>query len=199
MILSHESPLSPVAQGVEVITPVTTIPPPSQGSIWIVKSRLNGFVHLLLGGVGAYREVLTVCVRAVRDAGVNVIGDVVERWVPEWAFICHVGEDAEGEDVWVSTRCCVHGVTSLGRIDDRSTFATFAFAFFYGIVGVGETASMGGEENGLGYAVVETYERVLPVADVVSKANAEDGGAEIVGVEVEPEGIDDSVAFVDNY
>lgn len=44
---------------------------------------------------------------------------------------------------------------------------------------------------------MEADEGVFPVADVVAKTNVQDGGPEVVRVEVEPEGIKYSVAFVD--
>ena len=56
---------------------------------------------------------------------------------------------------------------------------------------------MGGEEDGFGDAVVEADEGVFPVADVVPEADVEDGCPEVVGVEVEPVGVEDTGAFVD--
>ncbi len=58
---------------------------------------------------------------------------------------------------------------------------------------------MGGEEDGFGDAVLEADERVFPVADMVPESDVEDGGSKVVGVEIEPESIDDAVPFVHQY
>jgi hypothetical protein len=58
---------------------------------------------------------------------------------------------------------------------------------------------MCGEEDGFGDSVMEADEAVFPVADMVPETDVQDCGAEIVGVEVEPEGVEDAVAFVDHY
>lgn len=53
------------------------------------------------------------------------------------------------------------------------------------------------EENYSWNAVLETDEGVFPVTDVVSEADVEDGVAEVVGVEIEPEGVDYVGGFLD--
>ena len=63
-------------------------------------------------------------------------------------------------------------------------------------VAVGLACGMGTEEEGLGFAVVEAHETMLPVADVVAKAHVEHDVAEVEAVEVEPESVDNAVSFV---
>lgn len=61
--------------------------------------------------------------------------------------------------------------------------------------GVGFAEVVFGEEDCVGAAVDEADHGVLPVADVVAKADVEDFVAEVVGVKEEPEGVEDAVVF----
>lgn len=51
------------------------------------------------------------------------------------------------------------------------------------------------EKHGLGLTVLEPNNGMLPVSDVVAESDVENGVAEIIAVEKEPEGVDDAVAF----
>lgn len=57
---------------------------------------------------------------------------------------------------------------------------------------------MGTEEEGLGFAMVKAHETMLPVADVVAKAHVKHHVAEVETVEIEPEGVDNAIPFVED-
>lgn len=46
--------------------------------------------------------------------------------------------------------------------------------------------------------MLESYERMLPIAHMIAKTNVEDHISQIVAVEVEPECVNDSIALIDS-
>lgn len=198
MILPRKPPLAPIIQLIELIAPMASEPEPTCRGRRIARCWLESFSSLGEREIGCGFEKGS-SVLIVRWCGVEVIGVIIQRWVPEWSFICYIGEEAEGQDVRVFPGHGVHGMTPKRGIKHRTSFSTRSLAFLYSIVGISRAARMSGEEYGFGDAVVEADQRVLPVADVVSETNVEDCGPEIVAVEVEPEGVEDAMAFVDHY
>ena len=125
----------------------------------------------------------------------------VLSWVPERAPRGGVVEEAEREDVGLGAGGGVHSVGADGGVDDGAFFSGERVfggegEFLEGGVGVGGAEVVFGEKDDAGDAVVEADQGVLPVADVIAPADVEDDVAEVVGVEEEPEGVDDAVAFI---
>lgn len=133
----------------------------------------------------------------MRDGGVEVVGIVIQRGVPEWSFVSYVGEETEGENVRMFAGHGVHGMTSKRAVQYRSSLTARTLAFLYRIVGVSCSSGVSGEEHSFGNTVVESDEGMFPVADVVPEADVQDCGPEVVGVEVEPEGVQYAMPFVD--
>lgn len=74
---------------------------------------------------------------------------------------------------------------------------TYSLAdLFDGVVAVGFAAGMRTEEERLGFAMVESHETVLPIANVVAEANVQDDVTQVEAVEVEPEGVDYTISLV---
>lgn len=71
------------------------------------------------------------------------------------------------------------------------------FALLHGGPGIGFACVVLGEEDVGGFAGREAHQGVLPIADVVAEAEA-DFVAEVVGIEVKPEGVEDVVGFSDS-
>jgi hypothetical protein len=70
---------------------------------------------------------------------------------------------------------------------------------FNRFIAVSFSALVSTEEEGFRIAIVKSDQTMLPIADVITKPDIGDGIAEIEAVEVEPEGIDDPIAFVHYY
>lgn len=136
-------------------------------------------------------------VNIVGQGCVEVIGVVIQCGVPQRTLIRNVGENAEGEDVRVFSGHGIHCVAADCRVQNRSSLSALPFPLLNRFVGVCSAARVGGEEHCLRIALVEADEGVLPVADVIAETDVQNRGPEIVGVEVEPEGVENIVAFVD--
>jgi len=54
------------------------------------------------------------------------------------------------------------------------------------------------QENSFGFAMLEPHHRVLPVANVVAEADVKDFISEVEAVEVEPECVNYSIAFINH-
>jgi hypothetical protein len=52
------------------------------------------------------------------------------------------------------------------------------------------------EEDGYWNAFLKADKRVLPVTEMITKADVQDRGPEVEGVKVEPKGVEDVVTFV---
>lgn len=66
------------------------------------------------------------------------------------------------------------------------------------LVAVGFTRGMSTEKERLGFAMVKAHETVLPIPDVVAKADVENDIAQVEAVEIEPESIDNAIAFLND-
>jgi len=85
----------------------------------------------------------------------------------------------------------VHCVSPFGTIEHRAETD-----FLNSIVGVCFPASVFGEEDNTGGAVLETDKRVFPITDVISEPDVENCISKVVGVKVKHEGIDDNRRFL---
>ena len=126
-----------------------------------------------------------------------MVAIVIQRRVPERSFVCYVGEETEGENVGVFAGHGVHGMTSKCAVQHRSSLSARTLAFLYRIVGISRSSGVGGEEYSFGNTVVESDEGMFPVADMIPEADVQDCGPEVVRVEVEPEGVQYAMPFVD--
>lgn len=169
MILPHEPILAIVIERIQLVAPVAReVEPFYRGG----RGMVGGEEGVGRGRVG--------------------VGVGVEGRVPEGPTVSNIVKEAEGKDIRVGPRGGVHSVRADGRVHDRSRTDLFD-----GVVGVRGPEGVFAEEDEFGVAVVEADEGVFPVADVVAPADVEDDVAEIVAVEVEPEGVENAVAFVD--
>lgn len=128
MILPHKTPLTFIAKLIKFIPPMPIKPEPARRRIRVIRrrhkclflQRANRVIRFWESqGRGDVRELgfengvrRKLGVDVVGDGGVVVVGDVVQGWIPERAFVGDVGEETEGEDVRVFSGHSVHCVTS---------------------------------------------------------------------------------------
>lgn len=76
---------------------------------------------------------------------------------------------------------------------------TYPFSsFLYGFIGVCCSRRMLAEKDGFGRAVVESYNGMFPVSDMVPESDIEHLIPKVEAVKVEPERVHDSLAFINN-
>lgn len=99
---------------------------------------------------------------------------------------------------WQSRRPAV-GVIVSQRLETREMSDAHSFPhFFDSAVRVRLAEEVFAHEDVFRFAIDESDQSVLPIADVVAKANVEDQVAQIVAVEEEPESVDDTMTLIDD-
>ena len=68
-----------------------------------------------------------------------------------------------------------------------------------GFVAISLPALVGAEEERFWFAIVESHQTMLPVTDVIAEPHVDNSVTEVETVKVEPERIDNSVAFVHHH
>ena len=112
VVLSHEAPLSPIRQLVELVSPMTAVPEPACWGIRVLLCRLKDICHGLEWKIGGCRFRILV----IGDADVVVVAVVVEGRIPQWPFVCNICEKPEWKNIWMLSRCGVHCMTAYGAV-----------------------------------------------------------------------------------
>ena len=169
MVLPCKLVLSSIIQRIKLIAPMAIEEEPLRRRIRCTHIRHQAIVPDLVG-----------------------IFHTIHRRIPQRALIRLVMQEAQRQDIRMQTGRGVIRMRAHGGVHHRALADLLD-----GVVGVCLAEEMLAEEDDLGFPVLEADETVFPIADVVAEADVQDLVAEVVAVEVEPEGVDDAVAFVD--
>lgn len=160
VILASETVLSSIAQGVELISPMTIEVEPFGWSGRIGRRGTQGIINMI------------ICI-SMR----------IQQGVPERTAIGLIVQQAPWQDVRVDARRSVHRMCSHGRVDHRlvdvsdvgtlegQMSAYSSSDLFDRLVAVGFTRRMSTEKERFGLAIVKAHETVLPIPDVVAEAD----------------------------